>query len=125
MLEAIHAYTADFYDRTNADRGRTDWKSMDETALIAMGILLEEMAKESLGDTGDMVLVEGEKVADDGFPLPRTGRRKRANDAMSQGMPSSGDDGERRSKKKRVKKRKLNRRARASTTDGDTGDEVI
>ena len=33
---------------------------MDETALLAMGILLEEAAKEILGDAGDLVFVEGE-----------------------------------------------------------------
>ncbi|KAI5307862.1 hypothetical protein KEM55_007215 [Ascosphaera atra] len=32
---------------------------MDETALIALGILLEESAISSLEKTGDMVLVEG------------------------------------------------------------------
>lgn len=36
---------------------------MDETALLAMAVLLEESAKESLGDTGDLVFVEGEKEA--------------------------------------------------------------
>ena len=33
---------------------------MDETALLAIAILLEESAKQSLGDTGDLVFVEGE-----------------------------------------------------------------
>lgn len=34
---------------------------MDETALIALGILMEEMAKETLGETGDLALVEAAK----------------------------------------------------------------
>ncbi|KAI5279068.1 hypothetical protein KEM52_004523, partial [Ascosphaera acerosa] len=33
--------------------------SMDHSALLAFGILLEEAAAEELGATGDMVLVEG------------------------------------------------------------------
>ena len=32
---------------------------MDETALIALGILLEETVKETLGDTGHLALLEG------------------------------------------------------------------
>lgn len=63
LLKAIHTYTSDFYDNATINRGRTDWRSMDETALIAMGILLEEAAKESLGETGDLAFVEGEEIA--------------------------------------------------------------
>lgn len=32
---------------------------MDETALIAFGVLMEELAEEVLGETGDLALVEG------------------------------------------------------------------
>jgi hypothetical protein len=62
MLKAIHAYASDFYDSATTNRGQTDWGSLDETALIAMGILLEETAKESLGETGDLAFVEGEEI---------------------------------------------------------------
>jgi hypothetical protein len=57
---------------------------MDETALLAMGILLEEMAKESLGETGDLVLVEVAEDIDvsEGDSVPSQGdnsnRRKRS-----------------------------------------------
>jgi hypothetical protein len=34
------------------------WEFMDETALIAFGILLEEMAKEKLSMTGDLAFTE-------------------------------------------------------------------
>jgi len=37
---------------------------MDETALLAMGILFEEAAAEALGKTGDLALLEGD--LDDG-----------------------------------------------------------
>lgn len=34
---------------------------MDETALIALGVLMEEMCLESLGKTGDLAFTEGEE----------------------------------------------------------------
>jgi len=34
---------------------------MDESALIAFGILIEESAREILGQTGDLVFTEGEE----------------------------------------------------------------
>lgn len=37
----------------------TDERSLDETALLAFGILLEEAARESLGKNGDLVFTEG------------------------------------------------------------------
>jgi hypothetical protein len=62
LLKALHCYTSDFYSRVNADDGTADYGSMDETALIALGILMEEAALESLGKTGDLVLTEGEEI---------------------------------------------------------------
>ncbi|KAF7586127.1 hypothetical protein BBP40_009423 [Aspergillus hancockii] len=131
LLEAIHAYSADFYDHATPDRGRDDYQSMDETALIAMGILMEEMAKESLGETGDLVLVEGEEIqSDDDLPVFRAGRRigrKRANTGRSSIMASSGDElgtmVRKTHKKKRAKKRRLI--PTASTTDADEPDSAL
>jgi hypothetical protein len=40
--------------------GRNDERSMDETALIAFGILLEEAGKEVLGQNGDLVFTEAD-----------------------------------------------------------------
>jgi hypothetical protein len=60
MLKAIHTYAADFYTAATDDQGQFDFTSMDETALIAMGILLEEAVQEALGENGDMVFVEPE-----------------------------------------------------------------
>lgn len=60
MLQAIHAYASDYYARATRARGRAgDWYSMDETALLALGVLLEEACLLSLGETGDLALVEG------------------------------------------------------------------
>jgi hypothetical protein len=42
---------------------------MDETALLALGVLLEEAAVQVLGENGDMVLVEPEGL-DQGVIMP-------------------------------------------------------
>lgn len=59
LLKAIHCYTSDFYSRSTSDGGVDDWKSLDETALMALGILMEEAALETLGEAGDLVFTEG------------------------------------------------------------------
>jgi hypothetical protein len=60
LLKAIHAYASDFYSMAAKDKGECDFRSLDETALIASGVLLEEAAAHVLGETGDTVLVEPE-----------------------------------------------------------------
>jgi hypothetical protein len=64
LLKALHCYTSDFYSRATADSGPSDWRSLDETALIALGILMEEAARQTLGQTGDLAFTEGERVGD-------------------------------------------------------------
>ena len=58
LLKALHVYAADFYAAATEKQGTYDWKSLDETALLALGILIEEAALEALGRTGDLALVE-------------------------------------------------------------------
>lgn len=80
LLKALHTYSSDFYARMPDPRfkdrrsrgdgeesfeamkarlkGCQDFRSMDETALLAMGVLMEEMISESLGETGDLAFVE-------------------------------------------------------------------
>ena len=60
LIKAVHSYTSDFYDMATPNKGLHDFRSFDETALLAFGILLEEAARETLGETGDMALVEPE-----------------------------------------------------------------
>lgn len=84
LLKSIHGYTCRFYEAMDwrivannkkskptgealaagDDRATTrrlmDHKSMDETALLAFGILLEEAGRGALGETGDLAFVEGE-----------------------------------------------------------------
>ena len=76
MLKAIHGYASHFYAALGAaargpgaaaatDGGgnsNIDEQSMDETALIAFGILLEEAARDTLGKRGDLVFTEGQKT---------------------------------------------------------------
>lgn len=70
VLKAVHGYAAGFYEAAAAEReakGRAarlggrlaDERSMDETALLAFGVLLEEAAREALGKNGDLVFTEG------------------------------------------------------------------
>ena len=56
-----------------------DYRSMNETALLCLGILLEEMADEVLGETGDLALTEGEVVVQ-GFRTSGMRREKRGSD---------------------------------------------
>ncbi|KAM5352393.1 hypothetical protein ACJ41O_005116 [Fusarium nematophilum] len=68
LLKAIHGYTSAFYaarhrgHHPSDSRGAAE-RSMDETALLAFGILLEEAGKEVLGRRGDLVFTEGEDDA--------------------------------------------------------------
>ncbi|KAF2034651.1 hypothetical protein EK21DRAFT_48020, partial [Setomelanomma holmii] len=58
LLSGIHAYISKLYSRTASPETEKIWKCMDETALIAFGILLEETAKEIIGETGDLAFTE-------------------------------------------------------------------
>lgn len=58
LLKALHRYAADFYGSVESGGGQRSFQSMDETALLALGILIEEAAREALGETGDLALLE-------------------------------------------------------------------
>lgn len=60
LLKALHCYTSDFYSRTTPRGGAGNWRSMNGTALLALGILMEEATRDVLGQTGDLVFTEGE-----------------------------------------------------------------
>jgi hypothetical protein len=76
LLKALHSYTSDFYSRATADVGAGDWKSLDETALIAFGFLMEEASRDILGQTGDLVFTEGEEVTEQISRAPSAQRTK-------------------------------------------------
>lgn len=76
LLKVLHTFTADYYDQNTQDRGQSDAKSLDASALLALGILLEESAAAVLGMTGDMAFVEGQaesSVSNDGTPKLESG----------------------------------------------------
>ena len=58
LLKALHAYASDFYADKTDHGGERDFRSLYETALLALGILIEEAAEEALGKTGHLALVE-------------------------------------------------------------------
>ncbi|KAM0418872.1 hypothetical protein ACHAPT_012239 [Fusarium lateritium] len=61
LLKAVHGYASAFYAARDGGRNGPDERSMDETALIAFGILLEEAGREVLGRRGDLVFTEGQE----------------------------------------------------------------
>lgn len=71
LLKAIHSYSSHFYaasqhqGRSSITGRSVDTRSMDETALLAFGILLEEAGREALGRRGDLVFTEGAESSDD------------------------------------------------------------
>jgi hypothetical protein len=69
LLTAIHLFSSHFYDSlgrrhpAHFEEGRNiNNCSLDETALLSLGILLEEVARESLGKEGHLVFAEGEPL---------------------------------------------------------------
>ena len=104
LLKAIHTYASDYYSRATVDGGQGDFTSMDETALLAIGILLEESAKESLGETGDLVFVEGERDNSG----PDTGDVGRAYSQSRRRVRSSSSAARRSGETRKAKRRKLN-----------------
>lgn len=62
LLKAIHAYAADFYEKQFGGFAAADRESLDESALLCLGILIEEVAEQVLGNTGDLAFVEGDLI---------------------------------------------------------------
>lgn len=70
LLKTVHGYVGRFYGalaRTQGPLGGggrdIDERSLDETALLAFGILLEEAGRHLLGRHGGLVFTEGVPVA--------------------------------------------------------------
>jgi hypothetical protein len=73
LLQALHAYASDYYS-VNAG-GDIAFGSMDGTALIAMGMLLEEMSVEAMGETGHLALLESVEEQEAQVPTLINGKR--------------------------------------------------
>lgn len=69
LLRAMHNYVSEYYSAHAHGEVNHNYRSLDETALLAFGVLMEEAAVEALGETGDMVLVEPEAL-ELGLPEP-------------------------------------------------------
>ena len=113
LLKAIHAYASDFYGRATKNGGEVDFESFDETALLGLGVLLEEAAANVLGDTGDLAFIEGEEVdepndkigAGDVEPEEQTDPADVPSDSTSRGPSevSNHSEGGRKRKRRKMK----------------------
>ena len=65
LLKELHCYASDFYSHFATGEGTETWRSMDETALLGFGILMEEYTRAILGQNGDLVFTEGEEIDND------------------------------------------------------------
>lgn len=108
MLIAIHQYASDFY--ANNGMGPPSYESLDETALLAIGmfrfprrgkgflvahgpegVLLEEAVKACIGDSGDLALIdEGVFVP----PVTRVRAVERDSEGETQDEQEEGEDEE-------------------------------
>ncbi|KAK7220554.1 hypothetical protein V2G26_008557 [Clonostachys chloroleuca] len=80
LLKAIHSYTSRCYGSLHRQASEEDTldvneRSMDETALLAFGILLEEASREVLGRHGDLVFTEGLDGGEGAAPSDAVTRR--------------------------------------------------
>lgn len=121
LLKAVHGYAAGFYEAVAVEQegkgkmGRVggrlvDERTMDETALLAFGILLEEAGREALGKNGDLVFTEG---MDEDGQTGMVGGEKPTDREMSKGGGVGGTESDDRASSKRLaKKRRLDGSAR-------------
>lgn len=62
LLKAIHQYVSLFYAShrpSKKQHGKLDMRSLDGTALLAFGILIEELVRDFLGRRGHLVFTKG------------------------------------------------------------------
>lgn len=120
LLKAIHSYASDFYGRAVKGKGMVDFESLDETALLAVGVLMEEMAGDVLGETGDLAFVEGEddgvEKAEEEATAGGEEEEPESTAAASAVASERAESGKRSSKKD---KRKRKRRKTRHTDDSD------
>ena len=113
LLKVLHVYASDFYGRATSDGGKCDFRSMDETALLALGILLEESAKHCLGEKGHLVFVEGqEDGGENGEPMSSS--QSSGDISVESNAIKEFTDPE---EGRRHKRRKLDHESSMSTTD--------
>ncbi|KAL8892267.1 MAG: hypothetical protein Q9215_000780 [Flavoplaca cf. flavocitrina] len=85
LLKAVHAYTSDFYGKGLGSKAEVDFRSMDETALMCVGMLLEEYMQNILGDTGDLMFVEAGEEREGRVAVAAQGADRQELDAHEHG----------------------------------------
>ncbi|MCJ1292009.1 hypothetical protein MMC34_003559 [Xylographa carneopallida] len=100
LVETLHVYSSNFYDQATINGDQTDFRSMDETALLALSILIEESSKHILGENGHLVFVESEEE-DQAYKLPDLSTIDHVEwSSMRSTNPAARKSGETRSRKK-------------------------
>jgi hypothetical protein len=61
LLSALHSYVSKLYSRIRGPEMEKAFRCMDATALIAFGLLMEEAAREKLGESGDLAFTEADE----------------------------------------------------------------
>lgn len=127
LLVAIFEYARQFYasieesTEGERERGMECWGSLNGSALIAMGILLEEMCKAELGVTSGLAMMEGAR-ADLG--MSRSGERltivggRQVRDVITRKVVRSRSGS-------RDRGGGSSRRARAEESEADHQDETV
>lgn len=97
--------------KDKGDPGRNqrlvDEKSMDETALLAFGVLLEEAGRSTLGKRGDLAFVEGEEREEEEKGV----RINSGSETDGDPWKEDGDEDEELKREKGPKRRKLKQEA--------------
>ncbi|KAL9013068.1 MAG: hypothetical protein Q9173_002205 [Seirophora scorigena] len=96
LLKAVHTYASDFYGAGlgKHEEGMVSFGSMDETALMAVGILLEEAVGRLVEGTGDLVFVEGSRRGEDEVleQLRRKRQARKNQSAQAETVDSGAED---------------------------------
>ncbi|KAF1815929.1 hypothetical protein P152DRAFT_471302 [Eremomyces bilateralis CBS 781.70] len=62
LLRAIHHYTTHLFKGLGAGESDPCWGAFDGTAMLALGVLVEETVRELVGDSGDLAFVGGVEI---------------------------------------------------------------
>ena len=95
-----------------------DFESLDETALLGIGILLEEMTGHALGETGDLAFVEGEEVDEVNSGLEQNAQSRTGVVVQSSGTASAAPTSNEASD---VGVRKMHKRRKVAHFSDDVG----
>ncbi|KAK3378606.1 hypothetical protein B0H63DRAFT_252329 [Podospora didyma] len=112
LLKSIHVYACKYYEEMSLRLGSPsvigsrliDERSMDETALLAFGILLQEAGRDALGRRGDLALTEPAESGD--LEAGTNASRSRPSSKLPRGGTVLADEGREPSQKKRHAKRR-------------------